>query len=84
MLPTTIQAGPMISNLGNKPGHTAAPGFSALLSPLGALARQAKKVWRAGFVVIGARPALIESRALGDFGLGMREAGPLEGRDHLI
>lgn len=84
MLPTTIQAGQLISNGGNKRGHTLAPGFSALLAPLGAFARQAKKVWRTGFVVIGARPALIESRALGGFARGMREAGHLEGRDHLI
>ena len=78
------QAGQLISNQGNKPGHTPAPGFSALLTPLGALAWQAKKIWRVGFVVIGARPALIESRALGGFALGMREAGHLEGRDRLI
>ena len=84
MLPTTIQAGQVISNRGNKQGYNTAPGFSALLGPLDALARQAKKVWRVGFVVIGARPALIESRALGGFALGMREAGHLEGRDHLI
>ena len=84
MLPTTLQAGQLISNGDNQRRHTPAPGWSALLAPLDACARQARKVWRAGFFVIGARPALIESRALGGFAHGMRVAGRVEGRDHLI
>ncbi len=84
MLPTTIQAGPMISNRDKKPGRVFTPGVSALLAPLGALARQAKKIWRIGFLTIGARPASIESHALGGFARGMREAGHIEGGDHLI
>lgn len=84
MLPTTIEAAQLISTGGDKPAQAFAPAVRALLAPLSALAGLAQKAWRSGFRAIGARPASIESQALGGFARGMREAGHIEGRDHLI
>ena len=79
-----IRSGHMISLDSSARRRALALGAIALAAPLGTLAQQPKKLWRIGFIAIGARPPSLQSHALGGFARGMRELGYIEGQDYIV
>lgn len=84
MSSTRIRAGQTISGVSRKRRYVLALGIGTLAVPFGAFAQQPRKIWRIGFLAIGARPASLQSHALGSFARGMRELGYIEGQDYVI
>ncbi len=80
MLPTTIQAGPLIANLDTKPGHMPAAGAGALPALLAVLAWQVKKVWHFSFLAVGARTRAALRCAAGVSVVPMGAPTPRHGR----